>query len=64
MDQIANMLIAIKNGGAVKKTTVTVPHSKMKEAIAVLLKTEGYIKIANNSKLKYLQLFKDNVECK
>jgi small subunit ribosomal protein S8 len=44
MDQIANMLISIKNGGAVKKATVTVPHSKMKEAIAVLLKEEGYIK--------------------
>lgn len=44
MDQIANMLIAIKNGGFVKKTTVTVPHSKMKEAIAALLKEEGYIK--------------------
>ncbi len=38
------MLIAIKNGGAVKKTTVIVPHSKMKEAIAELLKAEGYIK--------------------
>lgn len=44
MDQIANMLIAIKNGGAVKKATVTVPHSNMKEAIATLLKEEGYIK--------------------
>lgn len=38
------MLIAIKNAGAVKKTTVTVPHSKMKEAIAAVLKEEGYIK--------------------
>jgi small subunit ribosomal protein S8 len=44
MDQIANMLIAIKNGGAVKKASVIVPHSKMKEAIAALLKEEGYIK--------------------
>ncbi len=44
MDQIANMLISIKNGGAVKKTTVIVPHSNMKEAIAELLKAEGYIK--------------------
>lgn len=38
------MLIAIKNGGAVKKASVIVPHSKMKEAIAVVLKEEGYIK--------------------
>lgn len=38
------MLIAIKNAGAVKKSSVIVPHSKMKEAIAALLKEEGYIK--------------------
>lgn len=44
MDQIANMLIAIKNGGLVKKTTVTLPASKLKSAILELLKEEGYIK--------------------
>lgn len=44
MDQIANMLIAIKNGGLVKKATVVIPSSKMKVAILELLKTEGYIK--------------------
>ena len=44
MDQIANMLIAIKNGGLVKKTTVTIPSSKLKVAILDLLKTEGYVK--------------------
>ncbi|MEN9881343.1 MAG: ribosomal protein [Candidatus Parcubacteria bacterium] len=44
MDQIANMLIAIKNGGLVKKTSVIVPSSKMKVAILELLKNEGYIK--------------------
>jgi small subunit ribosomal protein S8 len=44
MDQIANMLIAIKNGGLVNKTTVTLPSSKMKAAILELLKNEGYIK--------------------
>lgn len=47
MDQIANMLIAIKNGGLVKKTTVTMPSSKMKVAILELLKKEGYIKTYN-----------------
>ena len=47
MDQIANMLIAIKNGGLVKKTTVTLPSSKMKVAILELLKKEGYIKTYN-----------------
>lgn len=44
MDQIANMLIAIKNGGLVKKATVTLPSSKMKVAILELLKNEGYVK--------------------
>ena len=44
MDQIANMLIAIKNGGLVKKTTVILPASKLKNAILELLKQEGYIK--------------------
>ncbi len=44
MDQIANMLIAIKNGGLVKKAAVTIPASKMKVAILELLKNEGYVK--------------------
>ena len=44
MDQIANMLISIKNGGLVNKTTVTIPSSKMKVAILELLKKEGYVK--------------------
>lgn len=44
MDQIANMLIAIKNAGLVKKASVTLPSSKMKVAILELLKQEGYIK--------------------
>lgn len=44
MDQIANMLIAIKNGGLVNKATVTLPSSKMKVAILELLKKEGYVK--------------------
>lgn len=35
---------AIKNGGLVKKATVTLPSSKMKVAILELLKQEGYIK--------------------
>jgi len=56
MDQIANMLIAIKNAGAVKKDSVFVPHSKIKVAILEVLKKEGFIKtfetldIDNNKK--------------
>ena len=44
MDTLANMLIAIKNAGLVKKTSITIPSSKMKVAILELLKTEGYVK--------------------
>jgi len=44
MDQIANMLVAIKNAGQVKKDNIVVPHSKIKESIVSLLKREGYIK--------------------
>lgn len=44
MDPIANMLVAIKNAGKVKKASITIPHSKVKEAILSLLKEEGYVK--------------------
>jgi small subunit ribosomal protein S8 len=53
MDQISNMLIMIKNGGLARKESVSFPHSKMKHAIAMCLKKEGYLnsvseKIKNN----------------
>lgn len=44
MDQIANMLVGIKNAGNVKKDNIIVPHSKIKESIISLLKREGFIK--------------------
>lgn len=42
-DPIADMFIRIKNAQAVKKPFVAMPSSKMKLAIANLLKEEGYI---------------------
>jgi small subunit ribosomal protein S8 len=42
-DPIADMLTRIRNGQAAKKTTVELPSSKQKLAIATLLKQEGYI---------------------
>lgn len=42
-DPIADMLTRIRNGQAAKKTSVTLPSSKQKLAIANLLKDEGYI---------------------
>ena len=47
MDQIANMLIAIKNGGLVNKATVKMPSLKLKVAILELLTKVGYIKTYN-----------------
>ena len=42
-DPIADLLTRIRNGQAAGKVAVTVPSSKMKLAIANLLKEEGYI---------------------
>lgn len=42
-DPIADMFVRIKNAQAVRKPFVAMPSSKMKLAIATLLKEEGYI---------------------
>lgn len=42
-DPIADMLTRIRNALMVGHTTVAIPHSKMKVAIAEILKEEGYI---------------------
>ena len=42
-DPIADMLVRIKNAAAVRKQTVKMPSSKIKTAIATVLKNEGYI---------------------
>ena len=42
-DPIADMLVRIKNAAAVGKPAVTMPASKVKAAIADVLKSEGYI---------------------
>lgn len=42
-DPIADFLTRIRNACNVGHRTVVIPHSKMKEAIAKILKEEGYI---------------------
>ena len=42
-DPIADMLCCIKNGQSTEKAMVKIPHSKIKLAIAKVLKEEGYI---------------------
>ncbi len=43
MDQIADMLVRIQNGIGAQKEALDLPHSSMKEAIARILQSEGYI---------------------
>ncbi len=42
-DPIADMLTRVRNAQMVNKTSVTMPSSKLKAAIAAVLKDEGYI---------------------
>lgn len=42
-DPIADMLTRIRNAQMAKKISVSVPYSKIKSAIAEVLKDEGYI---------------------
>jgi small subunit ribosomal protein S8 len=42
-DPIADMLTRIRNAQLVEKATVTMPSSKLKVAIAQVLKDEGYV---------------------
>ena len=42
-DPIADMLSRIRNAIAVRKNQVSLPHSKVKEAVAELLKSSGFI---------------------
>jgi small subunit ribosomal protein S8 len=42
-DPISDMLARIRNANRALLPTVNVPHSKMKESIAGILKREGYI---------------------
>lgn len=42
-DTISDMLTRIRNANRVQLPTVEVPHSKMKESIAQILKKEGYV---------------------
>jgi len=42
-DPISNMLTSIRNASLALLPNVEVPHSKMKESIAHILKKEGYI---------------------
>ena len=42
-DPIADMLARLRNANSAHHDSVSMPHSKMKESIAEILKREGYI---------------------
>jgi len=42
-DPVADMLTRIRNGQSAGKKSITLPSSKLKASIAVVLKNEGYI---------------------
>lgn len=51
-DTIADMFIRIKNAQAAKRTSLTMPASKMKERIAKVLQENGYIESVNRVESK------------
>jgi small subunit ribosomal protein S8 len=42
-DPIADLLTRIRNGLKARLPVISVPHSRMKERIAVIMKSEGYL---------------------
>lgn len=42
-DPIADMIIRVKNAFMANQAEVSIPHSKVKEAIAKILEAEGYV---------------------
>ena len=45
-DPVGDFIIQVKNAGAVRKGSVSVPYSKLKHAIADTLVSKGYLKSA------------------
>jgi len=43
MDPISDMLTRIRNAGAALVPVVELPHSRIKESVAKILKTSGYV---------------------
>lgn len=59
-DPIADLLTRIRNGYLAKKLEVSLPHSKIKEVIAQLLKKHKFVadvKVKSENKLKTLTVY-------
>ncbi len=60
MDTIAEMLTIVRNGSQAKLEKVDMPSSKVRENIAKILTTEGYVrsfKIAKDSKQGIMRIY-------
>ncbi len=57
-DPISDLLTRIRNAGAAQHPSLVIPHSKMKESVAHILKREGYLNDVSveGDKLKSLKL--------
>ncbi len=58
-DSIADLLTRIRNASMARRSVVVMPHSKMSEQVATILKENGFIesvKVNNDTKFKSLQL--------
>ena len=63
MDQITDLLIRIKNAAAVRKNEVSMPYSKMKEAILLILKDNGFVANISIYEDKSRKLIKVTLPC-
>ena len=53
MDIIGNMLVSLRNAGAIRKEKISVPFSKLTLSILNLLKEEGYVKAVKDNAAEY-----------
>lgn len=67
-DPISDMLTRLRNGGRALQPLVELPHSRLKENIATILKSEGYVsevavegKVAKKIKIRLKYVGKKNV---
>ena len=58
-DTISDLLTRIRNGQMSNKEKVTIPYSKMKEALCKLMLEEGYIEGINVEESKYKSIIVD-----
>ena len=58
-DTISDLLTRIRNGQMSNKEKVTIPYSKMKEALCKLMLEEGYIEGINVEEGKYKSIIVD-----